>query len=65
MEELILTGFNLDKICRVCLLEYENMFSIHSQIFEENSEQILPKISEILTDMSSIKVPSGLALNKL
>lgn len=52
--------FNLEKICRTCLTENKEMYSIFSELyelhfeFEENEE--IPCIDEILSSISSIKV---------
>lgn len=56
MDEYLLAGLNLNKVCRVCLLECNSMFSIYSEIFEANSSEITPRIHEILNRISSIKV---------
>lgn len=56
MDELELTEISLGKICRICLTEGRNMFSIYSELIEENSTGIIPRIHEILNKISSIKV---------
>lgn len=56
MDEPKLNEFNLSKICRICLTECENMFSIYSGLIEENSSEFVPRIHEILNKISSIKV---------
>lgn len=56
MDDLRIASLNLNKVCRVCLIECENMYSIYSELFEENSNVIIPRIHEILNVISSIKV---------
>ncbi|XP_018575106.1 zinc finger protein 846-like isoform X1 [Anoplophora glabripennis] len=58
MENIILTALNLNKVCRVCLMECDSMFSIYSELFEDNSDEKIPCIYEILISISSIKVQS-------
>lgn len=53
---MILTALNLNKVCRVCLMECDSMFSIYSELFEDNSDEKIPCIYEILINISSIKV---------
>lgn len=54
--ETIVLALNLDKICRVCLLESESMFSIHSQLFDNITDEKMPTISNILVSLSNIRV---------
>lgn len=56
MDELELTEINLGKICRICLTECRNMFSIYSELLEENSAESISRLDEILKKISSIKV---------
>ncbi|KAJ8927825.1 hypothetical protein NQ314_019707 [Rhamnusium bicolor] len=56
--ENILTALNFNKVCRVCLMECNSMFSIYSELFEDNSDEKIPCIYEILINISSIKVQS-------
>lgn len=56
MENIILTALNLNKVCRVCLMECDSMFSIYSELFEDNCDEKIPCIYEILINISSIKV---------
>ncbi|KAJ8918928.1 hypothetical protein NQ315_016830 [Exocentrus adspersus] len=56
MENVMLTTINFDKVCRVCLMESDSMFSIYSELFEDNSEEKIPCIYEILINISSIKI---------
>ncbi|XP_008198933.1 zinc finger protein 32 isoform X2 [Tribolium castaneum] len=47
---------DLDKICRTCLTENKDMFSIFSQLYEVHSQESdIPCIDEILSKISSIK----------
>lgn len=51
------TTINLNKVCRVCLMEYEEMHSIFSEIQnEDNLEEESTFLCEILTNISSIRV---------
>lgn len=54
--ENILPVLNLTKICRVCLEECDDMFSIYSELFEDNCQDEMPRIYEILISISRIKV---------
>ncbi|KAJ8951483.1 hypothetical protein NQ318_000177 [Aromia moschata] len=56
MDNIILTALNFNKVCRVCLIENDSMFSIYSELFEDNSDEKIPHIFEILVNISSIKV---------
>ncbi|KAK9884927.1 hypothetical protein WA026_009164 [Henosepilachna vigintioctopunctata] len=48
---------NLSKICRICLCEGDEMFSIFSELYEEeNCQQKLPCLYEIITNLSSMKI---------
>jgi rubrerythrin len=51
-----LSALNLNKICRVCLSESEQMYSIYSELYEVQTEVDVPCIYEILIGISSIKV---------
>ncbi|KAG5879672.1 hypothetical protein JTB14_021475 [Gonioctena quinquepunctata] len=57
--ENIIGALNLSKICRVCLFECENMFSIYSELFEDNCEEKMPTIFEILANLSTIKIETN------
>ncbi|KAF2905164.1 hypothetical protein ILUMI_01010 [Ignelater luminosus] len=51
------TTINLNKVCRVCLMEYEEMHSIFSEIQnEDNLEEESTFLCEILMNISSIRV---------
>nr|XP_023019591.1 zinc finger protein 121-like [Leptinotarsa decemlineata] len=50
---------NLNKICRVCLYECDNMFSLYSELFEDNNDDKMLTIFEILANLSTIKVESN------
>jgi hypothetical protein len=51
-----LSALNLNKICRVCLSESEQMYSIYSELYEVQTEVDVPCVYEILISISSIKV---------
>lgn len=54
MEGLII--HDLSKICRVCLSENDHMFSIYSEVYEEHTQEEIPCVYEILTNVLSLKV---------
>uniref|UniRef100_A0A1Y1L2X6 Protein krueppel n=1 Tax=Photinus pyralis TaxID=7054 RepID=A0A1Y1L2X6_PHOPY len=54
---IIVTNDNLTKICRICLMEYEDMHSIFSEIQNvESLEEESTFLYEILMNISSIRV---------
>ncbi|CAG9859214.1 unnamed protein product [Phyllotreta striolata] len=54
--ETIVLALDLEKICRVCLLQSDSMFSIYSQLFDNITEEKMPTISNILISISNMKI---------
>lgn len=50
------TTLNLEKICRVCLLEGEEMHSVYSELEREEDDNETLFIYEILMNTSAMKV---------
>ncbi|KAF5300611.1 hypothetical protein FQR65_LT09143 [Abscondita terminalis] len=57
MENTIVFHNNLSKICRTCLVQYEDMHSIFSEIQNEDNLKVESmSLYEILTNISSIRI---------
>lgn len=56
MENTIVTTLNLEKVCRACLNESEEMHSIFSEFVQEDLESETTILYEILMNISSIRV---------
>ncbi|XP_056631608.1 zinc finger protein 124-like [Diorhabda sublineata] len=54
--ETVIIALDLDKVCRVCLLESSTMFSIYSELLEQHSDEKMPTICEILVNISNINI---------
>lgn len=54
--ETVILALDLDKVCRVCLLESSTMFSIYSELLEQHSDEKMPTICEILVSISNINI---------
>lgn len=55
--ETYVFSLDLNKVCRICLCEDTQMFSIFSEIYEdETSSEELPCLNEIISSLSSMKV---------
>lgn len=55
--ETYVFSLDLNKVCRICLCEDTQMFSIFSEIYEdETSSEELPCLNEIISSLSSMKI---------
>ncbi|XP_044761852.1 zinc finger protein 568-like [Coccinella septempunctata] len=55
--ETYVFSLDLNKVCRICLCEDNQMFSIFSEIYEDdNSSEELPCLNEIISSLSSMKI---------